>query len=107
MRLTRLSSPDQGGGLLFCVLIVCHSPLSRTPSHSSTPLDHNYTSHIIHQLPVSDSFADEGYLCYPSEGRVLAFDGRMLHGVVPYLAPDGSVGCEGKSNPSLSLGFRI
>ena len=38
---------------------------------------------ITTQVLGDDHLAQKGWLCYPKEGRFVAFDGKVLHGVVP------------------------
>ena len=40
---------------------------------------------VTDQTLDADSVASQAWLCHPAENRLLAFDGKLLHGVVPFL----------------------
>lgn len=40
---------------------------------------------VTNQTLEKDSFATEAWLCHPCKNKLLLFDGKLLHGVVPYL----------------------
>jgi len=58
---------------------------------------------VTNQRLQEDSIADKGWLAFPRQNRALAFDGRLLHGVVPRLAttPERDAPCR----VTLMLGF--
>ena len=69
MRQTRIFSPDQGGGMQFngCYLIVCCSPLSRTPSHPHHTLDHT-----LHTQDKTNGKGSQGTVSNPVAPSVTA-----------------------------------
>ena len=52
---------------------------------------------VTDQTLDADSVASQAWLCHPAKNRLLAFDGKLLHGVVPFLpmtSPADSAGAE-------------
>ena len=53
---------------------------------------------VTDQTLDADSVASQAWLCHPAENRLLAFDGKLLHGVVPFL-PTTSAGSTDVEDP--------
>jgi hypothetical protein len=47
---------------------------------------------VTDQTLDEDSVASQAWLCHPAENRLLAFDGKLLHGVVPFLPSTSAAG---------------
>jgi hypothetical protein len=47
---------------------------------------------VTDQTLDADSVASQAWLCHPAENRLLAFDGKLLHGVVPFLPSPSAAG---------------
>ena len=60
---------------------------------------------VTNQTLSVDSIATEGWLCTPVENRVMFFDGRLLHGVIPYLTPPSFNGVSTESRITLMIGW--
>jgi hypothetical protein len=68
---------------------------------------------VTNQTLEKDSFATEAWLCHPCKNKLLLFDGKLLHGVVPYLPsannsaiPEGGEAIaksDTKSSPRITL----
>ena len=54
---------------------------------------------VTDQTLDADSVASQAWLCHPAENRLLAFDGKLLHGVVPFLPSTSAAGSIGIEDP--------
>ncbi|KAL7564065.1 hypothetical protein ACA910_006968 [Epithemia clementina (nom. ined.)] len=82
-----LSSPSSSGKTPTKKCVVRH-PLVSTVLYLSPSLAANGSGGggptlITNQRRMHRHLADQGWLCLPALGRMVAFDGRVLHGVIP------------------------
>lgn len=54
---------------------------------------------VTDQTLDADSVASQAWLCHPVENRLLAFDGKLLHGVVPFLPSTSAAGSTDVEDP--------
>ena len=86
------------------------SPLVSIVVYLTGHSDYSAPTLVTDQELSSSSVATQGWQCYPKVGRVLMFDGRLLHGVVPYLNAPGclassEVHADANARTTLMLGL--
>lgn len=90
--------------IISCVLTV-HVPNERKACDKCGRLGDGAPTLVCNQSLLGSS-SDEGWLCYPRQNRLVAFDGSLLHAVVPGI-PSEAVGEEEDyySRVTLMMGF--